>query len=110
MGLPPESRVERYSVAWPQFLVAKQAMLAEYDRALAHSKEQVVPVHHGVVGEAGLRNWLGTFLPKGYGVVSGHIRSQGTPNPHQSRHFDVIVYDQLEAPTLWIEENKDKSD
>lgn len=25
-------------------------------------------------------------------------------------HFDVIVYDQIEAPTLWIETNKDKSE
>jgi hypothetical protein len=105
----PEN-VKRYSTAWQQFLVAKKAMLAEYDRALVHSKEQAVRVHHGVVGEASVRDWLGAFLPKRYGVVPGHIRSQGMPHPHQSRHFDVIVYDQLEAPTLWIEENKDKSD
>ena len=85
-------------------------MLDEYDQALIHAKEQVVSTHHGVVGEASLRNWLGTFLPKRYGVVSGYIRSQNMPIPHQSRHFDVIIYDQLESPTLWIEDNRDKSE
>jgi hypothetical protein len=101
---------QRRSAAWPQFLSAKRAMLAEYDRALTHSREQVVPTHHGFVGEAAARDWLGTFLPKRYGVVPGYIRSQGLPRGHQSKHFDVIIYDQMDAPTLWIEENKDKSE
>jgi hypothetical protein len=70
---------QRYSAAWTQFLSAKRAMLAEYDRALAHSKEQVVSTHHEVVGEAAVRDWLGTFLPRRYGVVPGNVRSQGLP-------------------------------
>ena len=84
-------------------------MLAQYDVALLHAKGQPVQVHHGVVGEAAVRDWLGTFLPKRYGVVSGYIRAQTAPTPHQTKHFDVIIYDQLESPILWIEENKDKS-
>lgn len=100
---------EKYSAAWPQFLVAKRAMLDAYDRATAHSKDQVVQTHHGVVGEASVRDWLESFLPKRYGVTSGFIRAQGLPAPYQSSHFDVIIYDQLEAPILWIEDNKDKS-
>lgn len=98
------------SAAWRQFLLAKRAMLAEYDRALSHAKTQPVVSHHGNVAEAALRDWLGTFLPKRFGVTSGYIRSQGFPEVHQSSHFDVIVYDQLEAPTLWIEENRDKAE
>jgi len=98
------------SAAWKQFLVAGRAMLADYDQALLHAKEQVVSTHHGVVGEAAFRDWLGTFLPKRYGVVPGYIKSQNMSVPHQSRHFDVIIYDQLESPTLWIEDNRDKSD
>jgi hypothetical protein len=101
---------DTYSAAWQQFLVAKRAMLAEYDQAMAHSKEQAVQTHHGLVGEAAVRDWLETFLPKRYGVAPGFIRAQGLPKPYQSNHFDVIIYDQLEAPTLWIESNKDKSD
>jgi hypothetical protein len=105
----PENK-DRYSAAWQQFLVARNAMLAEYDQALIHSKGQPVSTHHGVVGEAAVRDWLGTFLPKRYGVAPGYVRSQGLPTSHQTAHFDVIVYDQLEAPTLWIEANKDKSE
>ena len=66
-------------------------------------------MHHGDVGEAAVRNWLIAFLPKRYGVTAGYVRSQGVPDSFQSSHFDVIVYDQLEAPTLWTEENRDKS-
>ena len=98
------------SAAWRQFLLAKRAMLAEYDRAFSHAKTQSVVTHHGNVAEAGVRDWLATFLPKRFGVTSGYIRSQGIPDVYQSSHFDVIVYDQLEAPTLWIEENRDKAD
>lgn len=84
-------------------------MLSEYDRAKAHATTQPVAVHHGNVGEAAVRDWLATFLPKRFGVTSGYIRSQGAA-PFQSSHYDVIIYDQLEAPTLWIEENRDKAE
>jgi len=84
-------------------------MLSEYDRAKAHATTQPVAVHHGNVGEAAVRDWLATFLPKRFGVTSGYIRSQGA-TPYQSSHYDVIIYDQLEAPTLWIEENRDKAE
>jgi hypothetical protein len=100
----------RYSAAWQQFLVAKRAMLDAYDRAQTHAKAQSVSTHHGVVGEAAVREWLATFLPKRYGVATGQIRAQGLPIPHQSKHFDVIIYDQLEAPMLWVEDNRDKSE
>jgi len=85
-------------------------MLDEYDRAAIHASEQPVSTHHGVVGEAAVRDWLQNFLPKRYGVVSGYIKSQGFETAYQSTHFDVIIYDQLEAPILWIEVNRDKSE
>jgi hypothetical protein len=100
----------RYSVAWQQFLIAKKTMLAQYDQALAHAKEQPVSTHHGVVGEAAVRRWLGTFLPKKYGVTAGFAKSQDPTLANQPRHFDVIIYDRLESPTLWIELNDDKSE
>jgi hypothetical protein len=101
---------QRYSAAWQQFLAGRRAILAAYDRALGHAREQPVSVHHGIVGEAAVRDWLTSFLPRRYGVASGYIRNQGLPKPYQTRHFDVIIYDQIEAPILWIEENKDKSE
>ena len=101
--------VAEYSAAWPQFLLAKRAILSEYDRAYEHAKTQEVVVHHGNVGEAAVRRWLADFLPRRFGVTSGYIRSQGA-TPHQTAHFDVIVYDHLEAPILWIEEHGGKAD
>lgn len=98
----------RHIVPWKQFLLARQAMLAEYDRALSHALTQPVSTHHGNVAEATVRDWLSTFLPKRFGVTSGYIRSQ-VLEARQSTHFDVIIYDRLDAPTLWIEENRDRS-
>lgn len=95
-----------YSAAWQQFLLARRAILAQYDRARSHALSQPVATHHGNVAEAAVRDWLGAFLPKRFGVTSGYIRSQAMPEPYQSAHFDVIVYDQLKAPTLWIGEAK----
>jgi hypothetical protein len=98
------------SAAWQQFLIGKREILAEYDRAFSHAQTQPVHTHHGNVAEAAFRNWLITFLPKRFGVTSGYIRSQHSDFIPQSGHFDVIIYDQLEAPTLWIEDNRDKSE
>jgi hypothetical protein len=100
----------KYSYVWKQFLDGKLKMLSEYDRALSHAKTQPVKTHHGNVAEASFRDWLKTFLPKRFGVTSGYIRSQHSFYIPQSGHFDVIIYDQLESPILWIEDNTDKSD
>ena len=118
-GRPPNYRIDRRkmpekagewkSVAWQQFLTARRELLARYDEALAHARSQAVATHHGVVGEAAVRDWLARFLPKRYGVISGFIKSQD-PKSKMTSHFDVIIYEQLEAPILWTESNRDKSD
>jgi hypothetical protein len=97
------------SVAWQQFLVARRELLARYDEARTHAMGQPVATHHGVVAEAAVREWLTRFLPKRYGVTSGFIKSQN-PESKMTSHFDVIIYEQLEAPVLWTESNKDKSE
>jgi len=51
------------SIAWQQFLIARKAILDEYDQAVTHSMPLAVHTHHGVVAEAAIRDWLGTFLP-----------------------------------------------
>jgi hypothetical protein len=94
---------------WQQFIDEKLDMLAKYDKARSHARTQPVQVHHGNVGEAEFREWLAGFLPRKYGVTAGYIRSQNPEDPFQTGHHDVIVYDQLESPVLWIEDNKDKS-
>lgn len=97
------------TVAWTQFLTARNDLLAQYDQAIVHAREQTVITHHGVVAEAAVRAWLERFLPKRYGVTSGFIKSQD-PKAAMTSHFDVIIYDQMEAPILWTEANTDKSE
>src|SRR4051812_19125465 len=48
-------------------------------------------------------------LPKRYGVTSGYIISQGLWGNVKAPHFDVIIYDLLNAPVLWVEDHPDTS-
>jgi hypothetical protein len=96
------------SLAWSQFLIGKRRILSDYERAREHALSTPVQTHHGVVGEAAVRSWLRSFLPRRYGVTAGYIRGQRQPSSKQL-HFDVIVYDALEAPILWTEDNHDRS-
>jgi hypothetical protein len=96
------------SIAWRHFLSGRSKLLSEYDRARTHSRELQVQTHHGVVAEAGVRDWLASFLPKRFGVVPGYIKSQD-PQSEMSSHFDVLIFDQLESPVLWVESNQDKA-
>lgn len=97
------------SAAWDQFLIGKRSMLADYDRARSHSRNLPVQTSHGDVAEATFRAWLESFLPKRFGVTAGYIRGQRLRTRFDYAHFDVIIYDQLHAPILWIDENKDRS-
>lgn len=95
---------------WKQFLTAKNEMLSAYDRAREHSRKRVVQTGHGNVAEGEFRKWLSNFLPKRYGVTSGYIISPGIADSEKFIHYDVIIYDQLESPILWIESNPDSSE
>ncbi|MDQ8051892.1 MAG: hypothetical protein REI78_02650 [Pedobacter sp.] len=94
---------------WKQFLTAKTRMLAAYDVAKEQGINHQVKTRHGVVAEAEFRKWLGEFLPKRYAVTSGYIISPGISSSEHAVHFDVIIYDQLESPVLWVEDNPDSS-
>ena len=94
---------------WKQFLTGRDEMLDSYDRARVHSSKRTVQTGHGNVAEAAFRKWLSDFLPKRYGITSGYIISQGVPNSEDFVHYDVIIYDQLESPVLWVEGNPDSS-
>lgn len=94
---------------WKQFLTSRKEMLDAYDRAREKAKAHKVETFHGKVAEAALRKWLSSFLPKRYGVTSGYIVSPGLKSTHKAPHFDVIVYDQLESPVLWVEDSPDDS-
>jgi hypothetical protein len=96
---------------WEQFLATKQEMLYQFDLAKIYSESHIVKVEHGKVAESTFRRWLSIFLPNKYGVTSGYIVSQNRKFVDlKLPHYDVIVYDQLNSPTLWVEENSDYSE
>ena len=95
---------------WRQFITAKEEMLNSYDRSKTMSKGHKVQTFHGTVAEAEFRKWLSNFLPKKYAVTSGYIVSIQNSEDDKLPHFDVIIYEYLEAPVLWIENNPDNSE
>jgi len=103
-------KLEIPSQGWKQFLTARKEMLDAYDKAKTQSKGHKIATFHGNVAEGIFRKWLTDFLPKKYGVTSGYIISQGLPDSTKAPHYDVIVYDKLKAPVLWIEGNPDSSE
>lgn len=102
-------KIEFPTQGWKQFLTARKEMLDAFDSAREKARSHEVETFHGRVAEAELRKWLSSFLPKRYGVTSGYIVSAGLKSSEKTPHFDVIIYDQLEAPVLWVEDSPDVS-
>lgn len=90
---------------WVQFLSAKKEIIGRFDRAKEYAHAHEVEIYHGIVAEEEFRNWLSEFLPKKFGVTSGYIVSQGLGDDVKTPHFDVIIYDALNAPVLWVEDH-----
>ena len=94
---------------WKQFLTSMTKMLDAFDRAKAQDSIHKVQTYRGQVAEAEFREWLSSFLPKKYGITSGYVISQGLMADVKAPHFDIIIYEDLESPILWIEKNPDHS-
>jgi Domain of unknown function (DUF6602) len=92
-----------------QFLTARGEMLDAFESARTKAISQKVTAAHGRTAEAEFRKWLENFLPKKYGVTSGYVVSQGRQSTDKNPHFDVIIYDCLESPVLWVEGTADNS-
>lgn len=107
--MPDKLKVEFPVQGWKQFLTSRSEMLDAFDRAREKTQLRKVKAQHGNVAEAELRKWLASFLPKRYGVTSGYIVSPGLKCTQETPHFDVIIYDQLESPVLWVEDSPDSS-
>jgi hypothetical protein len=102
-------KIEFPAQGWKQLLTSRKEILDAFDRAKQKAKAHEVETFHGNVAEAELRKWLLGFLPKRYGVAAGYIVSPGLKSSEKMPHFDVIIYDQLESPVLWIEDTPDVS-
>ena len=85
-------------------------MLDTFDAGKRKAKGHEVQTYHGLVAEAVFRDWLSEFLPKRFGITSGYVVSQGQRGDAKFPHFDVIIYDQLDAPVIWVESHPDVSE
>jgi hypothetical protein len=94
--------------------VGADAMFAErskllnlYDAAKLRASDDPVATEHGVDAEAMFRNFLVNFLPKRYGVTKGYIITPSLEYDGPLEEWDIIVYDALESPVLYVRDNPD---
>jgi hypothetical protein len=98
------------TVGWREFSSNRNAILSTYDSAKERSASRPVKTEHGVTGEAAIRKWLTDFVPKKYGVTSGYIVPDVVETSgFKLYHYDVIIFDALNAPILWVDDNPDQS-
>jgi hypothetical protein len=95
---------------WKEFNRNRKDILSELDKILEQIENRSIQTAHGLGVEAYLRKWLTEFLPKKYGVTSGYIIPNLYDDTLQLNHFDIIIYNLLEAPVLWTEANYDQSE
>jgi hypothetical protein len=102
---------KRYgTVGWQEFLRQKKDILTAYDSAKDSSANRPVHTEHGPVAEASFRRWLTEYLPKKYSVTSGFIIPAVRSINYIIRHYDVIIYDVMNSPILWVSNNPDESE
>jgi hypothetical protein len=94
---------------WREFAAEKRDLIRAFQSAQEKAVSRPLKTEPGEVAEGVFRSWLEGFLPGRYGVTSGYIISAGLPDTQPVKHFDVIIYDKLESPVLWRENNPDKS-
>ena len=95
---------------WKEFLRNRKDIITEFDKVLEQTTNRPIHVAHGQAVEAYIRKWLAEFLPKKYAVTSGYIIPDLYDNSGKIYHYDIIIYNRLEAPVLWTEGNQDNSE
>jgi hypothetical protein len=95
---------------WKEFHQNRKNILAEFDKILEQISNRPIQTAHGSGVEAYIRKWLSEFLPKKYGVTSGYVIPNLYDNSNTIYHFDIIIYNCLDAPVLWTEGNEDNSE
>lgn len=98
------------SYGWKEFNQNRENILNEFDRVKTLTERRPVKTAHGVAAEAYIRDWLAEYLPKKYGVTSGYVIPDLFDFDYKLYHYDVIIYNKLDSPILWIESNLDDSD
>jgi hypothetical protein len=101
---------------WVEFITGKLVMLDAFERSKIQITNRPTQTGKGPVAEAEFRQWLRQFLPKKYSVTSGYIISQRDAFTSRNKlknkllEYDVIIYDELNSPLLWVESNSDSSE
>jgi hypothetical protein len=95
---------------WREFYRNRKNILDEFDKILEQTANRPIQVAHGQGVEAYLRKWLSEFLPKKYGITSGYIIPDLYDDSGKIYHYDIIIYNRLDAPVLWTEGNEDNSE
>lgn len=98
------------SYGWKEFNQNRDNILNEFDRVKALTERRPVRTAHGVAVEAYIREWLAEYLPKKYAVTSGYVIPDVFDVNYKLYHYDVIIYNKIESPILWVESNLDDSD
>jgi len=97
----PSSQLRLKHVGVDSFFAERTRLLNSYDHAKAQSADDAVKTAHGVEGEAEIRRWLRTFLPKRFGVCKGYIITTNLQFEGPLEEWDVLVYDEIESPILF---------
>lgn len=106
-----KNRKNKYgNFGWEEFLNNRNELLKEYLTSKKKNKNRPIQVSHGNAGEAVIRKWLASFLPKKFGVTSGYIIPNLICNNYKLLHYDVIIYDSHNSPILWVDGNSDNSE
>ena len=94
---------------WREFHRNRKDILAEFDKLREITQNRPVQTAHGQGVEAYLRKWLSEFLPKKWAVTSGYMIPVLYKDNIKLYHYDIIIYDCLNAPVLWTEGNQGDS-
>jgi hypothetical protein len=92
-----------------QKVTVTKSISEQLHRMLAAKKGQSQLIDHnlekGLGNEESLRQLLRTFLPRKFGVAKGKIAN---PEGNLSRQLDIIIYDALGCPSLFVDENQNQ--